>query len=141
MPVVAGIDRSERAQSVLERAATLAADAGLELHVTHVGTPGVPTSQGGYNPDRDRDLARKRAKATARETAEDVDAVEAFEPVGLLGNPAQELMEYSDERNAEYIVVSARKRSPMGQALFGSVTQALLLQADRPVVATPHKPT
>lgn len=139
MPVVAGIDDSERAESVLERAAALAADTGLELHVVHVGELGVPTSQGGYDPDRDRTLAKNRARATARETAESIDAVAEFQPVGLLGDPAMELMEYSAEQDAAYIVVSARKRSPMGQALFGSVTQALLLYAEQPVVATPHE--
>lgn len=138
MPVVAGIDRSERAESVLEQAAELADDCDLDLHVVHVGEVGVPTTQGGYDPDRDRDLARKRAAATARDIAEDVDGIERFEPVGLLGDPAEELIEYSATQDAEYIVVSARKRSPMGQALFGSVTQALLLYADHPVVATPH---
>ena len=138
MPIVAAIDRSERAESVIKEAASLAAVCDLPLHVVNVGELDVPTAQGGYNPDRDRDLARKRAKATARETAREF-GVEEFEPVGLLGDPAEELVRYCTEQDAEYVVVSARKRSSFGQALFGSVTQALLLNVDCPVVATPHE--
>ena len=69
---------------------------------------------------------------------QEIDEIQAFEAVGLEGNPAAEILEYSTARDAEYIVVSARKRSPVGQAVFGSVTQSLLLTADRPIVAVPH---
>lgn len=137
MPVVAAIDQSERARSVLEHAAKLADDAGLELHVVHVGAVAVPHASTGFDPDREKTVSRERARAMARDLAREQD-VDQFEPVGLEGQPEEELMAYSEQEDAEYLVVSARKRSPMGQALFGSVTQSLLLQADRPVLAVPH---
>lgn len=61
-----------------------------------------------------------------------------FEAIGLIGDPAEELINYSAEHNAEYIVVSGRKQSSLGRILSGSVTQSLLLSADRPIVASPH---
>lgn len=139
MPVVASVDRSERAASVIRQARRLADDADVALHVVHVGELGLPSPQGGYDPDRDRAMSEQKATGIAREIAADVDGVGEFKPVGLQGDPAQEVLEYSEAQDADYIVVSARKRSPIGQAVFGSVTQSLLLNADRPVVATPHK--
>lgn len=137
MPVVAAIDRSERAQSVLRHAARLADDAALPLHVVHVGAVDVPHTSTGFDPDRERAVSREKARAAARETAREA-GLDEFEPVGLEGHPDEALLDYVQEQDADYVVVSARKRSPMDQALFGSVTQSLLLHSDRPVLAVPH---
>jgi len=138
MPVVAAIDRSERARSVIKRAKKLADDTGVDLHVVHVGEAGVPRPEGGYDTDRERGITRQRATQIVRSMVQEIDGIQAFEAVGLEGNPAAEILAYSTAQDAEYIVVSARKRSPVGQAVFGSVTQSLLLTADRPIVAVPH---
>lgn len=138
MPVVAAVDRSDRAASVLRHARRLADDADLELHVAHVGAARVPNPKGGFDPDRDRAVTIQRSGGIARDIAEDVGGLEEFEAVGLEGEPAKALLEYCEERDADYVVVSARKRSALGKAMFGSVTQSLLLHADRPVVAVPH---
>lgn len=50
------------------------------------------------------------------------------------GNPAKELLDTAEEVGADVIVVAGRKRSPTGKALFGSTTQAVILDADRPVL-------
>lgn len=140
MPVVAAVDQSERARSVVQRAKQLADDSGVGLHVVHVGQADVPSPEGGYDADREKRLSAQKATNIARDIGLDVLDIEGFEPVGLEGNPAEALLEHSRAEDAEYIVVSARKRSPVGQAVFGSVTQSLLLNADRPVVAVPHAP-
>lgn len=126
---------------MLEHAIRLAGDVGAELHVAHVGAASVPNPKGGFDPDRDRAVAVQRSGGIARDIAEGVGGLEEFEPVGLEGDPAKALLEYSAEQDAEYIVVSARKRSSLGKVMFGSVTQSLLLEADRPVVAVPHGET
>lgn len=141
MPVVAAVDQSERAESVIKQAKRLAECADVDLHVAHVGEAGVPRPESGYDPERNKVIARQQAVQTARNIASDIENIGEFDPVGLEGNPAEEILEYSVSQDAEYIVVSARKRSPLGQAVFGSVTQSLLLNADRPVVAVPHIPS
>lgn len=138
MPIVASVDRSARAASVIRHAADLAEDVGVELHVVHVGSAGVPSPEGGYDSERERRFAGMKAVGVARELAGEVEGIGDFEAVGLEGDPAAEMVEYGREVDAEYVVVSGRKRSPLGQAVFGSVTQSLLLHADRPVVAVPH---
>lgn len=50
------------------------------------------------------------------------------------GDPAEQLLEAAREGDADLIVVSGRKRSPTGKALFGSVTQTVILNAERPVM-------
>jgi nucleotide-binding universal stress UspA family protein len=50
------------------------------------------------------------------------------------GDPADEILDVAAEVDADLIVLAGRKRSPAGKALFGSVTQAVILHADRPVM-------
>lgn len=50
------------------------------------------------------------------------------------GDPTEVILDVAEEIDADAIAVSGRKRSPAGKAIFGSVTQSLLLSADRPVI-------
>lgn len=50
------------------------------------------------------------------------------------GNPAESILEYANEDGFDCIVMGSRKRSPTGKVLFGSVAQAVLLDADIPVM-------
>ncbi|KYH24966.1 universal stress protein family protein [Halalkalicoccus paucihalophilus] len=49
------------------------------------------------------------------------------------GDPADEIVEYADSIDADTIIVPGRKRSPVGKAVFGSVTQDVILNFDRSV--------
>lgn len=57
----------------------------------------------------------------------------AVELVRRHGDPGDEIVDYADSVDADAIVVPGRKRSPVGKAVFGSVTQDVILNADRPV--------
>lgn len=75
-------------------------------------------------------------RAHAKEVAADVASrtTDDYEAVGLVGNAGDELVRYAEEQDASYICVGGRRRSAVGKALFGSVTQDVLLNADCPVV-------
>lgn len=67
-------------------------------------------------------------------------AEETLESAGIaaatrreLGNPAEEILAVAEDIDADNIVIGGRKRSPTGKALFGSVTQSVLLDSDRTV--------
>jgi nucleotide-binding universal stress UspA family protein len=53
------------------------------------------------------------------------------------GDPGEELITAADDVDADLICVSGRRRSPAGKAVFGSTTQALVLNSDRTVLAVP----
>ena len=53
------------------------------------------------------------------------------------GNPpAEGIVTLAEDVDADQIVTGGRKRSPAGKAIFGSVTQSVLLDTDRPVTVT-----
>lgn len=49
------------------------------------------------------------------------------------GEPAERIVEIGTELDVDDILLTGRKRSPVGKVLFGSVAQSVLLHADRPV--------
>ncbi|MDZ7745560.1 MAG: universal stress protein [Halobacteriales archaeon] len=54
---------------------------------------------------------------------------------GEVGPVAETIIDVAHDVDARYLVIGGRKRSPVGKALFGSKTQTLLIDADRPVVS------
>jgi nucleotide-binding universal stress UspA family protein len=51
-----------------------------------------------------------------------------------VGDPATEITKVGEEIDARFLVVGGRKRSPTGKAIFGSVSQSVILDSTRPVV-------
>lgn len=138
MTVVAAVDRSSRGPGVVEEGRRLADAFGDDLHVVHVLGQSEfleleRTSVDDTGQPVPMDEVREVASAIAGEAAEDV-APDAT-AVGLVGDAADEIVRYAEREDARYIVIGGRKRSPVGKAVFGSVTQDVLLSADRPVLS------
>lgn len=138
MPVVAAVDRSDRARIVVEQAQRLGEAFDEPVHAVHVLTRKEFVSLQRTNVAQNRQAVpveriREIAEEIAAETLEGagVDA----EPVGIVGEPAEEIVEYARETAADYVVVAGRKRSAVGKALFGSVGQSILIEAECPVVS------
>ncbi|MFA9418256.1 universal stress protein [Natrinema sp. HArc-T2] len=68
----------------------------------------------------------------AREILEDADIDVELE--GTSGDPATAIIHAADRHDADRIVLAGRKRTPTGKVLFGSVTQAVILNTTRPVL-------
>ena len=58
----------------------------------------------------------------------------ALAPGDGVENTAATILELAEKADAELLVIGARRRSPVGKALLGSVTQTLILDADIPVL-------
>lgn len=52
----------------------------------------------------------------------------------LKGDPATVIRDVADEVDANAICVAGRNRNPIGKAVFGSVTQEVILNTHRPVL-------
>lgn len=50
------------------------------------------------------------------------------------GDPTTVILETAEEINANRICIAGRKRTPTGKAVFGSVTQGVILSTTRPVL-------
>lgn len=50
------------------------------------------------------------------------------------GDPATAIIDAAEAEDVDAIYIAGRKRSPTGKVLFGSVTQQVTLNTDRPVV-------
>lgn len=68
-------------------------------------------------------------------------AAELLEDAGITvelregsGEPAESIIGTAEDLDADAICVAGRNRSPAGKMLFGSVTQSVILNTDRPVV-------
>lgn len=132
-PVVAAVDRSDRATRVIDEADRLAGALERPLHAVHVAHENDPRGLLGTDePPSDPDL-----RGAAAEVAEAAagDPQSELTCVGLLGEPAGSLLTYAAAQDAAALVTAGRKRSPVGKVLFGSVTQSVLLGTDRPVLA------
>ncbi|SNR46244.1 universal stress protein [Halorubrum vacuolatum] len=139
MTIVAAVDRDERDSKAVKQGIALAEAFDEPLHVVHVISQSefreieqssVDRSGKTVPMDEIRERAREEAEKVAAETAE------AYEAKGLVGDPADEIIDYADRVEARYICVGGRRRSVVGKALFGSVTQDVLLGTERPVVTT-----
>lgn len=136
MAIVAAVDRSEQGRRVVEEARTLADAFGDELHVVHVlGQSEFVDLERTNVEQTGQAVEMDRVKEVAADiAAESADGTDDAVMVGLVGDAADEIVRYSSEHDARYVVIGGRKRSPVGKAIFGSVTQSVLLNADRPVV-------
>lgn len=84
--------------------------------------------------------AKKDAASLARDVVEDtLEDWEHVQFVGRVGDPVKQILGETERRDARYLVVGGRKRTPVGKAVFGSTAQSLLLEADLPVMAVVHE--
>jgi nucleotide-binding universal stress UspA family protein len=143
MVILAAVDEKARSKRVLTLAYDLAAKYDETLIALHV----VPREE--YNAhrksikqipgfddfsiDQQSRSAEKFSRELAEQTIEDLDW-EQFEPRGRVGEVAEEILAETARAEPRFLVISGRRQSPTGKALFGNTTQQLLLNADCPVV-------
>jgi nucleotide-binding universal stress UspA family protein len=120
MSILIAIDNEEGSSAVLSTGAELAEGLNKDLVVVHV-TP----------ERRDKSEAKSRLDSLVETVLEDPDEATI---VIEQGDAAVEILDEAEDWDAEYIVLGSRKRSPIGKALMGSVSQMVMLNSDVPVV-------
>ncbi len=72
----------------------------------------------------------------ARDRLERTDV--SVEALVAEGSAEEVIVSVADDRDVDHVAVAGRERSPTGKALFGSVTQSVVLNADVPVTVVPE---
>lgn len=72
------------------------------------------------------------------------DAEEVLEAAGITvvlgetsGSPAEEIIDYAADEAVDVICLAGRSRTPAGKAVFGSVSQSVMLDSEVPVLFCP----
>lgn len=142
MTILAAIDGSDQANRIVPLAHDLAAAYDAPLVVLHV----IPTTD--YDAHKEsledipefRDFSLNQEAASAKRFARRVvdETIESqavpITYAGRVGDVAEEILSEAENRNPAYLVVSGKRRSPTGKAVFGDATQKILLNAECPVV-------
>lgn len=90
-----------------------------------------PSNETHHTIDKDGEPeAASVARDVTRGTLEEYSNV-SFQ--GRVGDPVQEILKEAERRDVRHIVVGGQDQSPVGKAVFGSTTQSVLLNAERPV--------
>jgi nucleotide-binding universal stress UspA family protein len=118
--IVAGVDRSDAAEPVVDAASWLASRLGTRLLVVHaVGAP-VEEAQ------------ELLESLRARLPGADDTSTRLVE-----GSPADRLIEVADDEDAELLVVGSRGRGAISSAVLGGVSRKVARDARCPVVVVP----
>lgn len=134
MTIVAAVDAEGRPDRVVTVGKEMADAFGEALAVLHVVTEAEfdrRRADREYFVDQAAQDAARTAAWVADGTLADTEGVRSE---GRVGEPAEEIRAFADEEDARFVVIGGRRRTPVGKAVFGSVTQSVLLNADAPVV-------
>lgn len=144
MAILAAIDETARSKTVVRIAYDLATtyeDTLIPLHVIpkeeyeqHRETLLQIEEFDNFSISQGEDSARRIAETFVQETIEDVDR-DIVEPRGRVGDVANEILSEAERVDPQFLVISGRRRSPTGKAIFGSKAQQILLNANCPVVS------
>ncbi|WP_254840274.1 universal stress protein [Natronomonas marina] len=117
-------DSEERARAQAEEIAALDWDV-VEVTILHVFTDNVEgASVSQFAPARE-----------ARDALEDAGIEVTLAETS--GPPGEQVVAYAEETDADLVSVAGRNRSPAGKAVFGSVSQSVMLNTEIPVLYCP----
>ena len=134
MTIVAAVDADDRPDRVVTVGKEMADAFGDDLVVLHVVTEAEFERR---RADREYfvdQAAHDAARSAGWVVSGTLDDDEDVQTEGRVGEPADEIRQFAEENDARFVVIGGRKRTPVGKAVFGSVTQSILLNADAPVV-------
>lgn len=92
-----------------------------------------------YRQDTTRGFDEVDAAVAAADVLEDAGVT--TDRVAVSGKVPEKIIDHADELRADDIVMGGRKRSGIQKVLLGSITQAIILSANRPVTITGYDET
>lgn len=139
---LAVVDAEESTKALVREAGELAAAVGAELVLLHVTSSdeyeekrktmeSIPNSPVGYSAQKAREGAEQFAADIGREVLDGIDA--SYQSVGAVGDEQTQILEAAEEYDCDHLFIAGEKRSPTGKALFGDLTQSVILNFAGPV--------
>lgn len=137
--VVTDTDRSDR---LLRKAGEIAATGETELVLlsvartesyeqTHEAVASIGSSDLVYTLEQAEESEKRRLTRAAKAAFEGVDV--DYHPVVVFGREVDSILDVADAYGCDHLFIAGRRRSPTGKALFGDLTQQVLLSYDGPV--------
>lgn len=144
MAILAAIDENERSKHTINVAYDLATtydDTMVALHVVprkdyeeHRDAIRTIPEFRDFSLNQEIESAANFAEEFVANTIDDLDP-SRIEPQGRVGDVTDEILAAADEIDPRFLVISGRRRSPTGKAIFGNTAQRILLNANCPVVS------
>jgi len=127
MRIVVGIATGEVRDKVIEVALFHATHFNAKVHLI--------TSLEGGSATSDNDVKTAEQGLMYAKSRCEANRIDCETHLLIRGNsPDLDLVEFAHQNDVDEIIVGARKRSPVGKALLGSVSQMVALTASCPVV-------
>jgi nucleotide-binding universal stress UspA family protein len=129
--ILLATDGSEDSRLAMRAAASIANNAGVELHVVHAwqNAPNTLIDTGAYE-----EVARSLLEG---ETERVSDAGAAVKEAHLvMGPPVDAILDLAEEIGADLLVVGSRGHGTLGRLLLGSVSEGVVHHSPRPVLVT-----
>ena len=130
--IVFPTDFSEHSHAALGHATALVRDTGAMLLIVHVHQPAERFADTGFvgYPVNDDEQDLNRMLSDVKPTESGV----GFTHTLLTGNPAEEILRFAEERDADMIVLGTHGRTGLSRLLMGSVAEAVVRGAKCPVL-------
>lgn len=91
----------------------------------------IPEADVTYSREQAFDGARSFAKDIGLEVLGDVDV--EYETAGAIGDRVDTILEGAERHGCDHVFLTGQRRSPTGKAIFGDVTQRVVLDFEGPV--------
>lgn len=125
MPIIVGYTTKPEGEAALTHAVLEAKAHGEPLVIVNIG----------FGVHAETAMAREEDLAAVARTLTAAGVEYQIRQLVRGKNAAEEIVTIADEEAASLIVIGLRRRSPVGKLLLGSNAQAILLEANCPVMA------